>query len=89
MVKTSPWWVKIGDFGVAKRIQDDGTALKTETGTRDYLAPEVSGHIDEENFVYSNAVDMWSLGCIMYKLVVRKSPFDDAVALGSYCWGKL
>lgn len=88
MVQNTPaWWVKIGDFGIAKRIVDANTALRTEIGTREYMAPEqfyyVAGQ-DEDDDEYSNAVDIWAIGCIMFKLFT-KTPFPPGPSLMRYC----
>ncbi|KAL2036897.1 hypothetical protein N7G274_010321 [Stereocaulon virgatum] len=42
------FWVKLGDIGITKRILDNQTFLKTEVGTRGYLAPKVLGYVEEE-----------------------------------------
>ncbi|VDP91079.1 unnamed protein product [Echinostoma caproni] len=63
--------IKIGDFGLASRIVHDGEKKKTLCGTPNYIAPEVltkGGHSFE--------VDCWSLGCILYTLLVGKPPFE-------------
>ncbi|KAG8224873.1 hypothetical protein J437_LFUL006467 [Ladona fulva] len=63
--------VKIGDFGLATRVTYDGERKKTLCGTPNYIAPEVlckKGH--------SYEVDTWSIGCIMYTLLVGKPPFE-------------
>uniref|UniRef100_A0A8C7IB81 Serine/threonine-protein kinase PLK n=1 Tax=Oncorhynchus kisutch TaxID=8019 RepID=A0A8C7IB81_ONCKI len=55
--------VKIGDFGLATKIEFDGERKKTLCGTPNYIAPEVlckKGHSFE--------VDVWSLGCILLHL---------------------
>ena len=89
VVESKPsWWIKIGDFGITKRIQNDDTVLKTEIGTREFLAPEVLGYVDEEAWVYTNAVDMWSLGCIMYRMITAASPFPNPRILATYCRGR-
>ncbi|MCJ1455460.1 hypothetical protein MMC28_005815 [Mycoblastus sanguinarius] len=65
VVERSPnWWVKIGDFGISKRIESDSTALRTQAGTRHFQAPAAIGCTGEgeESFEYTNAVDIWSLG---------------------------
>jgi serine/threonine protein kinase len=71
------WWIKLGDFGISKRVINDETALRTEIGTPSYLAPEV---VPTEDSVgqssYTNAVDMWSLGCVMYWVLTRAVPFS-------------
>lgn len=79
--------MKIGDFGIAKRIMDDETALRTEVGTRDYQAPEVFGFMDsEEELLYTSAVDQWALGCVMYKLLTLEKPFPKSSSLRLYCY---
>ncbi|XP_047124444.1 serine/threonine-protein kinase PLK1 [Hydra vulgaris] len=63
--------VKIGDFGLATRVEFDGERKKTLCGTPNYIAPEVlckKGH--------SYEVDVWSVGCILYTLLVGKPPFE-------------
>ena len=88
VVRDSPsFWVKIGDFGITKRITRDGTYLITEIGTREYLAPEVLGYIDEETSKYTNAVDIWSLGCVCHRLLTMLPPFSRPTALVLYCTG--
>jgi serine/threonine protein kinase len=54
------WWVKIGDFGISKRVKNEDTAFRTQTGTQYFQAPEIQGFVDEnsESSEYSNAVDV-------------------------------
>lgn len=63
--------VKIGDFGLAAKIEYPGERKKTLCGTPNYIAPEIltkKGHSFE--------VDIWSIGCIMYTLLIGKPPFE-------------
>lgn len=63
--------VKIGDFGLAAKLEFDGERKKTLCGTPNYIAPEIlqkRGH--------SYEVDVWSIGCIMYTLLAGKPPFE-------------
>lgn len=63
--------VKIGDFGLAARIEYEGERKKTLCGTPNYIAPEIlnkKGHSFE--------VDIWSIGCIMYTLLIGRPPFE-------------
>lgn len=79
--------MKLGHFGIAKRIMNDQTALRTEVGTRDYQAPEVLGITDsEEELLYTSAVDLWALGCLMYKLLTLEKPFPKSPSLRLYCY---
>lgn len=73
---TSPTSVKLADFGLAKMIQSDG--LKTFCGTPQYFAPEV---LQRRTTVagsgrYGKPADMWSLGVILYILLVGRPPFE-------------
>lgn len=42
-------------------------------GTPNFIAPEVLAADDEP---YDEAVDVWSLGCILYCLLLGKAPFE-------------
>lgn len=64
--------VKISDFGLSKRVTSN-TILQTQCGTRMYLAPEV------QSANYTNKVDIWSLGVILYNLLTGQYPFADHV----------
>ena len=100
VVEAGPnWWVKIGDFGISRRLHYDPRGTHTMIGTPDYLAPEVSmpdafGLDDsddddgEPSLRPTTAVDMWSLGCVLYRLFVKQLPFSSQKALKSYCKGK-
>jgi len=65
---TSP--IKITDFGLAKFRSKEGTDMHTACGTPGYVAPEV---LKGDN--YTKAVDMWSLGVILYILLCGFPPF--------------
>jgi serine/threonine protein kinase len=83
------WWVKIGDFGISKRVNHELTALYTSIGTPLYMAPEITGDLDtdEPTSKYNNAVDMWSLGCVVYKVVTQVVPFPARRDLRRFCIG--
>lgn len=63
--------IKIGDFGLAARIEFEGERKKTLCGTPNYIAPEILGKIG-----HSYEVDVWSIGCVMYTLLVGQPPFE-------------
>lgn len=72
--------IKIGDFGLAAKLEFDGERKRTICGTPNYIAPEVldgkTGH--------SYEVDVWSLGVILYTLLVGKPPFETSDVKTTY-----
>ena len=63
--------VKLGDLGLAVKLMSRGDKRNTLCGTPNYIAPEIlvkKGHSFE--------VDIWSMGCIMYTMLVGKPPFE-------------
>ncbi|KAG4105989.1 Pkinase-domain-containing protein [Neocallimastix lanati (nom. inval.)] len=62
--------IKISDFGCA--VFTSNIVPGTLYGTLDYFSPEMI-----ESKMYDEKIDIWSLGVIMYELLVGKTPFDD------------
>ena len=74
VVKPGPhWWVKIGDFGISKKITEGRTGVSFASGTIDYMAPETYD-IGEKGLEHPLAVDMWSLGCILFNILTQRTP---------------
>jgi serine/threonine protein kinase len=71
VVSTSPWTVKIADFGISKQ-DHEGTQLQTQLGTPEYMAPEQKGHFRSSHGVseYSISVDIWAIGVITMELML-------------------
>ena len=65
--------VKVGDFGLAALIENPGERKKTICGTPNYIAPEVL--FDTANG-HSFEVDTWSIGVILYTLIIGRPPFQ-------------
>lgn len=72
--------VKIGDFGLATKLEFDGERKRTICGTPNYIAPEVL----EGKQGHSYEVDIWSLGVIIYTLIIGKPPFETSDVKTTY-----
>jgi len=85
----SPVRVKLGDFGISKRIQPEATTtFHTQVSTQIYGAPEVLGLVsNNETSVYTNSVDIWSLGCVIYELLAGTRLFASATQVSCYILG--
>ena len=72
--------IKIGDFGLATKLEFDGEKKRTICGTPNYIAPEVL----DGKMGHSYEVDIWSLGVVAYTLLVGKPPFETSDVKTTY-----
>ena len=70
---TSDKKVKIGDFGLATRIQSASERHVTMCGTPNFISPEVA-----TRSTHGLEADVWGLGCLLFTLLVGRPPFDTA-----------
>ncbi len=75
------WWIKLGDFGISRRICTAQKNRLTCIGTPEYMAPEMQ--IDQDSS-YTIAVDIWSLGCVLFYLLTHQLPFPELKHLRLY-----
>jgi serine/threonine protein kinase len=85
IAKWIPLTVKIADFGVSKSL--DGTQGRTTTGTKPFMAPEIWGFGQSSSSAYTTAVDLWSLGCLVYYMMTKRVPFPDTRNLINFVQG--
>lgn len=82
---TNKGYLKIADFGFAKKVQ--GRTL-TLCGTPEYLAPEII-----QSKPYGSGVDWWAFGVLLYEFVAGNSPFyqfshDEMLMYSKICDGE-
>ncbi|KRX09205.1 Protein kinase-like domain [Pseudocohnilembus persalinus] len=63
--------VKLGDFGLSKKLGQDSQYAYTNVGTPYYMSPE---QINENR--YNEKSDIWSMGCLLYELCALSPPFS-------------
>lgn len=72
---------KVADFGLVKLLGEEGSRTRTglTMGTPAYMAPEQMRNAK----AVDQRADVFSLGCVLYELLVGRSPFagDDFVAI--------
>ena len=61
--------IKLIDFGLAQKLSED-ELMHSVNGTPYYIAPEVM------QGAYTHAVDMWSLGVMIYIMLSGTPPFN-------------
>ena len=66
----SDGYIKLTDFGVAKKLSNNYT--NTLCGTPTYIAPEI---ILQKKYSFSS--DWWSLGILTYEMIVGIDPWDE------------
>jgi len=64
--------IKLCDFGFAKHIDSSIKRVTTICGSPLYMAPELY-----KNESYTESVDVWSLGLILFEMVFGIHPFAD------------
>ncbi|WP_327360221.1 Stk1 family PASTA domain-containing Ser/Thr kinase [Streptomyces sp. NBC_01296] len=74
VMTTTDGTIKVMDFGIARALQSDGTAMTrtgTVLGTPQYLSPEqaLGRPADARS-------DLYSVGCMLFELVTGRTPFD-------------
>lgn len=66
--------VRLTDFGHSQRLDDSESTSSARVGTPLYWAPEVAG-LNLLVRGYDRRADLWSLGVVLYMMLVGKRPF--------------
>lgn len=64
--------VQIADYGLSRSIEFDNRPYTTNVVSLWYRAPELLLGFSE----YTPAIDIWSIGCIFYELILKHPPFQ-------------
>lgn len=75
--------IKVGDFGLATRVDSSDEKRKTICGTPNYIAPEVIDG-NKEKRGHSFEVDVWSMGVICFTMLVGKPPYEASDVKSTY-----
>jgi len=65
--------LRVGDFGLATKLLSREERKRTVCGTPNYIAPEV---LEAGSDGHSLEVDVWSLGVILFTMLVGRPPFE-------------
>jgi NIMA (never in mitosis gene a)-related kinase len=62
--------IKIGDFGISRKLDDPNQRLMCKSGTRQFTSHEMFADLG-----HSFATDVWALGVVMYLMFYNTYPF--------------
>jgi hypothetical protein len=77
-------WIKIADFGLTKRVEDELGITNTLKGTMGFIAPELHGFTARTT---DYATDIWALGEIAFQMVTKQPTFRNLAVLFQYVQG--
>lgn len=88
IVSLDPMEIKICDFSISKQVGDH-TAARTMTGILNYIAPKafgagISSTSSSPTSTYTSAVDIFPLGCVIFAILTKETPFPDIYELERY-----
>uniref|UniRef100_A0AAY4BN11 non-specific serine/threonine protein kinase n=1 Tax=Denticeps clupeoides TaxID=299321 RepID=A0AAY4BN11_9TELE len=63
--------IKLGDYGLAKKLGSEFSMAETCVGTPYYMSPELC-----QGVKYNFKSDIWATGCVLYELLTLTRTFD-------------
>ncbi|WAO92365.1 Camk kinase [Fusarium falciforme] len=78
-VPPSDWWIKLGDFGISKRVGTDTNTTDLAIGTWQYMAPELltTDQMSCPTRDYQKP-DIWALGVTVFFILTNTVPFSSS-----------
>ena len=72
--------LKLGDFGLSRTLSSHEIAFaQTYVGTPYYMSPEIISSLP-----YTQASDIWALGCVLHELMTHSPPFTAKTQIGLF-----
>ncbi|XP_011615278.2 serine/threonine-protein kinase Nek9 isoform X1 [Takifugu rubripes] len=63
--------IKLGDYGLAKKLDSEFSMAETCVGTPYYMSPELC-----QGAKYNFKSDIWAMGCVIFEVLTLKRTFD-------------
>ncbi|KAG7510417.1 serine serine/threonine-protein kinase Nek9 [Solea senegalensis] len=63
--------IKLGDYGLAKKLDSEFSMAETCVGTPYYMSPELC-----QGSKYNFKSDIWAMGCVLYEVLTLTRTFD-------------
>uniref|UniRef100_A0A8B9S3Y5 non-specific serine/threonine protein kinase n=1 Tax=Apteryx owenii TaxID=8824 RepID=A0A8B9S3Y5_APTOW len=72
--------IKLGDYGLAKKLNSEYSMAETLVGTPYYMSPELC-----QGVKYNFKSDIWAVGCVIFELLTLKRTFDATKTVAWDC----
>lgn len=69
--------IKLGDFGIARSLENTIDKAMTMVGTPSHMSPELC-----QDMPYNNKSDIWALGCLLFEVCAFQPAFDACNLMG-------